>query len=160
MIEQFIKNLEATQNKQFTEQEKQAIKIAIEDLFNNPWSPLSDKIAAKNQTFYLTEDIKLILEENYDIDAEIPPATLALVISKYHKNEGNCDTLAEMHNDLMVQSLSSIVSKNNPIYDTKTGSEYAFCSWCHELYTINELDENGYCDKCSRAIKSRGEIIK
>lgn len=160
MIEQFIKNLEATQNQKFTEQEKQAIKIAIEDLLNNPWSPLSDKITAANQKFYLAEDIKLILEENYDIDAEIPPATLALVISKYHKNEGNWDALAEMRNDLIDQSLSSVITKNNPIYDTKTGNEYAWCSWCKELYSTNELDDNGYCSKCNRAIKSRGEIMK
>ena len=160
MIEQFIAKLEATQNKQFTEQEKQAIKIAINDLLSNPWSSLSDKIAAANQIFYLTEDIKLILEENYDIEAEIPPATLALIISKYHKNEGNYDILAEIHNDLISQSLSSVITKNNPIYDAKTGDKYAWCSCCKELYTANELDENGYCDKCKRAIKSRGEIMK
>lgn len=39
------------------------------------------------------------------------------------------------------------------------GLEQWICQWCNDYFDDLELNEDGYCEQCLRAIKSRGENI-
>lgn len=160
MIEQFIKNLEATQNKKFTEQEKQAIKIAITELLSNQENPMTIQIGVNQHRQEIANDVIFFLRECYDLDADIDTETMDNIVSHIQTAVDEADSLQEYRNDIVVNAMTEAITIDNPINDIVSGEEFAFCSWCKEPYPVSELNEDGYCHQCYCAIKSRGEIMK
>ena len=65
----------------------------------------------------------------------------------------NCDRYSQCHD---------VAVLNDRLVELENNNSTAICKWCKEEYDMSDLKQTTYgllCDKCIRAIKSRGEEI-